>query len=304
MYKSPFQQQQFKINPKQCFVLMPFDMALRNVYEVISATVKNRCGLDCLRADELYMSNQITDDIWNCINEARFLIADLTGLNANVFYEVGLAHALKKPIILLAQKREALPFDVRGIRCIEYDPDDLASLEELLFRSIKDSIHTIPRDWNRNFNPSNNNPYIKIISLESPQSISVGEPFEITLRAINNGREADEGYFSVSVPYEVDNLYIDSTITTKVGVKKGRWSSDHIILDYPIAEGYTVNWASRKEYQITVSGKAKSKGLLLFYVNASCRDVSDNQWWCDPPERILDVDQRNENVYCGVIEVI
>jgi hypothetical protein len=53
--------------------------------------------------------------------KTSFLIADLTGRNANVFYELGLAHALKKDVILITQKIEDVPFDLRHYRCIVYD---------------------------------------------------------------------------------------------------------------------------------------------------------------------------------------
>jgi hypothetical protein len=62
----------------------------------------------------------ITWDIWERINRARFLIADLTGQNPNVFYELGIAHALGKDVLLLTQDMAHVPFDLKGLRCILY----------------------------------------------------------------------------------------------------------------------------------------------------------------------------------------
>src|SRR5438045_3859364 len=104
---------------------MPFDHALKNVYGVVVNVVEDYCALRCVRADEINRSRRITDDIWRNINEARFVIADLTGRNANVFYEVGLAHARNKPVILLTQSGDDVTFDLKEIRYLQYDPHDL-----------------------------------------------------------------------------------------------------------------------------------------------------------------------------------
>jgi hypothetical protein len=75
----------------------------------------------CQRADDVAGVNAITWDVWERINRARFLIADLTKQNANVFYELGLAHAISKDVVLLTQSMEYVPFDLKALRCIVYD---------------------------------------------------------------------------------------------------------------------------------------------------------------------------------------
>jgi hypothetical protein len=303
-----FQQQQFRIDPFLCFVVMPFTAELRNVYDVVESVVQDYCGLKCVRADKILRSDRITSDIWTNINEARFVIADLTDRNANVFYETGLAHAKSKPVILMTQNAEQVPFDLKEIRYFEYRSDDLNALRQNLPTYIKDYISTIPRDWNKNYELPNWNPYIKITSLEAPKSVSVGQPFEIVLHARNNGRPANQGYFSISFPNGIEALkIIDSNTETKVGVKGDSWKSGSEILSYPIAEGFKYArepvWFSKKAYFIRVQGYAKRKGFLWFYVSASGSGETD-AWSWDPEQVILDVDQRDENVYCGVIEVV
>ena len=109
------------LDPKLCFVLMPFEEKYRPVYEDHLRPTIESAGLRCQRADEVAGVTRITWDIWERINSARFLIADLTGRNANVFYEVGLAHAINKDVILITQSMEFVPFDLRSVRCIEYE---------------------------------------------------------------------------------------------------------------------------------------------------------------------------------------
>ena len=111
----------FTLDPQLCFVIMPFAEKLQPVYEDSIRPTVEAAGLRCERADEVRGTNTITWDIWERINRARFLIADLTDLNANVFYELGLAHALSKDVVLLTQSMEFVPFDLRGLRCICYD---------------------------------------------------------------------------------------------------------------------------------------------------------------------------------------
>jgi len=105
------------------FVLMPFSSELDKVYEkIIKPTVEER-GYSCKRADEIPSNKAIMEDIWKAINEAEIIIADLTGLNPNVMYELGIAHALEeKETILIFQKNEEIkfPFDLAHIRRIEY----------------------------------------------------------------------------------------------------------------------------------------------------------------------------------------
>jgi hypothetical protein len=97
-----------------------------------------RARLRCERADDIHGTNLITWDIWERINRARFLIAELTGQNSNVFYELGLAHALSKDVILITQSMDFVPFDLKTIRCIVYDftPRGTQELERKLGKTI------------------------------------------------------------------------------------------------------------------------------------------------------------------------
>ena len=110
-----------------CFVVMPFAEPVGGYYAAIYQPAIDKAKLRANRADaDIYGTGKIIDQIWNGINSARVLLADLTGRNANVLYELGLAHALHKPVVLLCSKaNEAdVPFDLRHVRVIYYDKDD------------------------------------------------------------------------------------------------------------------------------------------------------------------------------------
>jgi hypothetical protein len=95
----------------------PFDTLYRDVIEPIARKV----DLKVTRADEITGPGIIFKDIQQNIAEANVVIADIATQNSNVFYEVGYAHALNKPTILLAKRGEDLPFDIKSYRVIFYD---------------------------------------------------------------------------------------------------------------------------------------------------------------------------------------
>jgi len=103
------------------FMLMPFSGdTIQEAYEDHVKKVVKEIGLTINRADNFFTDHGIMDDIWGAINAARLVIADCTGRTPNVFYEVGIAHTLGKPTILLAQSIEDIPFDLRHRRVAVY----------------------------------------------------------------------------------------------------------------------------------------------------------------------------------------
>ena len=128
--------------PKQTdiFVLMPFAESIKAVYDDHIRSVADRLGLSISRADDIFSNNSIVDDIWNSICGAGTIIADCTGRNPNVFYEIGIAHTVGKPVILVTQETSDVPADVRHIKCLHYDytPRGMTQLE----KSLEETIHS------------------------------------------------------------------------------------------------------------------------------------------------------------------
>jgi hypothetical protein len=124
----------------RCFIVMPFsDPDLEVVYEdFVRPVIENECEFDCERGDDVFGSNVIMDDIRKSINNADIVVADLTGKNANVFYEVGICHAIGRPVLLMAQSIDDIPFDLRHYRILlyEYSPRGCKKLE----KSLRDNL--------------------------------------------------------------------------------------------------------------------------------------------------------------------
>ena len=107
-----------------CFVMMPFGPWFDAYYKELFAPAIKDAGMEPLRADELFSTGTVIEQIWEQIQKAKILLADLTGKNANVFYELGLAHAAHKPVVFTSGSLDDVPFDLRHLRVIIYDIHD------------------------------------------------------------------------------------------------------------------------------------------------------------------------------------
>jgi len=108
-----------------CFVMMPFAAPLGGYYESVYKPAIEKAGLQPVRADaDIFGAGKIMDQVWSGIQRAKVLVAELTSRNPNVFYELGLAHALRKPVVLVSSNEDDVPFDLQHIRVIYYDVND------------------------------------------------------------------------------------------------------------------------------------------------------------------------------------
>jgi hypothetical protein len=107
---------------RYCFVIMPFAKPFDGVHAIIRSAAQQN-GLTTLRADEIQRAGFVMDQIREHIQKAVVVIADLTGRNANVFYETAIAHLTKDPhqVVLIAQTDDDVPFDLRPRRYLRYE---------------------------------------------------------------------------------------------------------------------------------------------------------------------------------------
>ncbi len=115
--------------------LMPFSNHFDAVYRDGIKLAANEQLVDCQRVDEQIFTEGILARVYAEIARADLIIADMTGCNPNVFYEVGYAHALNKPVILLTQNASDIPFDLKHTQHIVYG-NSLETLRTALGKSI------------------------------------------------------------------------------------------------------------------------------------------------------------------------
>lgn len=120
-----------------CFVMMPFRPQTDELYRSLIKPAVERHGLVALRADEIFAPGSITEQIRVAIQQSRVCVADVSGRNSNVLYEIGIAHTLGKPTVLLAQDVGDVPFDLRAIRLIQYKLEALEAARASLERSLQ-----------------------------------------------------------------------------------------------------------------------------------------------------------------------
>lgn len=122
-----------------CFVIMPFSATFESEYTKVIKLAVESLGLTCVRGDQIYSRPQIMSDIWKALRSARVVIAELSEKNVNVFYEIGLAHALGKPVIIITRNEQDVPFDLKALRYLYYDTNNPAWGEDLK-KDLKDML--------------------------------------------------------------------------------------------------------------------------------------------------------------------
>lgn len=140
IYPKQFLFDKVHIDKSRCFMIMPFSNEYRGVYADIKAELSD-IGIMCNRVDEIKGSKPIMNKIITEILKSRYIIADLSECNANVFYELGIAHSFRdsRNILLLKRKESKYPFDLSHLPYVEYSPENMLQLREIVKKFINES---------------------------------------------------------------------------------------------------------------------------------------------------------------------
>jgi hypothetical protein len=162
-------------NPKPfVFVLMPFGKEFQELYQLGIKEACEHAGAYCERVDEQVFVESILERIYNQIAKADVIVSDMTGRNANVFYETGYAHALNKQVILLTKDGNDIPFDLKHYPHIIYG-DSIITIRKELEPRIRWCVE----------NPSNSLKSVDINLALSVNKIPLVENPTITVHASN-----------------------------------------------------------------------------------------------------------------------
>lgn len=138
---------------KTCFIACPIGSADSDerkrsdgILRHILKPVLDELGYETVRADQMQSAGRITTQVLQSLNDADIVIADLTGENPNVMYELGIRHAIQKPFIHMMEKNNKLPFDIYDVRTVFYRLD-LDAVEDAK-SELQGQIESIERgDW-------------------------------------------------------------------------------------------------------------------------------------------------------------
>lgn len=126
----------------EVLVLMPFSEEFEPVYDTIAKAV-DRCGVTVARANELDALGVVMQQVWAAICKAQLIIADCSILNPNVFYELGIAHAVGTPTLLITRDPQSSPFDIRHLRHIPYRPEQLSELSKTVHKLVREELPNV-----------------------------------------------------------------------------------------------------------------------------------------------------------------
>jgi hypothetical protein len=224
-----------------CFVIMPFGGWLDDYYASVYCPAIKEIKLIPRRADDLFRPSTIVNDIWAYTKRAKVLLADLTGKNPNVFYELGLAHALAKPVILVAEAMEDIPFDLRALRIILYDKN-APNWGEILRSKIASSLKEV---------------------LASPAGAVLPAFLDVKASGTRPAVSAEQKEF-IELKQELDSLRRellsrDSRRTIEIGPDEAaalikryvqRGFSDEMVIERVASLGASRTWAQRKIQEI------------------------------------------------------
>jgi hypothetical protein len=127
----------------RAFIAMCFDTKLDHIYHKVVKPVLASFNIICCRADEIADIGGIVDQIIDEIKNSDIILCDLTYQNPNVFYELGIAHILNKPTLMISQQGANFPFDVEHMRIIQYEDTNigLLDLRDHLVNTLSNILH-------------------------------------------------------------------------------------------------------------------------------------------------------------------
>src|SRR5215471_308431 len=170
-----------------CFVIMPFGeksnvdgqtIDFDKIYHHLIKNTVEGMGIACVRCDEIDEAGWIHSKMFEHIFESDVAIADITSLNPNVLYELGVRHALAESVtVILRREGTAIPFNIHGFKVIDYDDRDIEKVEEAkkkLVDFIKNGLKLRKKD----------SPVHEVLNLKigtTPRKISRTEVFDYRL---------------------------------------------------------------------------------------------------------------------------
>lgn len=241
---------------KNAFVIMPFDDEIANsVYEHCTRPICKELNLPVERADEIFTSNPILDDIILAIEKSAVIIADISGENSNVFYELGMCHMLKRKqtIMITHDEFDGIPFDISHFRIIQYK--NTIPGKTIYEEHLRKTLENILQDYKLIYKDEYELLITFLISSEEYKDISY------SLMALEKSPE----------PIHDDEIFYVEGHNKNIGqsIRKGMYS-----IESDIEIFYNLGYCERSGYLVILTDKGKAfievleeKGFVCDFVN-------------------------------------
>lgn len=192
---------------------MPFEESMKEIYTQIYTPVCKKRNIQCSRVDEIARPGSITRDIIEGIMDSDIIIADLSGRNSNVFYELGIAHASGNKTIMTSQKDTLLPFDIAHYRVVVYERTIIGTKKFAadLGKAIDELLAALDRT---------NNPYQEVLSVRGSVRVRQREPIAKHLNFDQLPERVSAFFHASKVHYKEDltpELFDRMAKTPKIG---------------------------------------------------------------------------------------
>jgi hypothetical protein len=135
---------------KKCFVISPIGAEgsstrehANDVFDYIIRPAMEECGISAYRSDHLHEPGKISEQMFRAILQDDLAIAVLTGYNPNVFYELAVAQCAARPVIVLLEKGQPLPFDIKDLRCVYYDLKPRSLFDKVYVKDLVAHVRSI-----------------------------------------------------------------------------------------------------------------------------------------------------------------
>jgi hypothetical protein len=214
------------------FVIMPFDQEWSDVYDLGIKPACTAAGARCERVDEQMFLENILERIYGQIEKADFIVAEMTGRSPNVFYEAGYARGVRKPTILLTQRVEDIPFDLRHYPHIVYG-NSISTLKTELRKKIKWCIDdmggdTLPTGWDDSLDELTNLDRVSELLLKYFRRTKFRKASFRRLRAAVNATYTDELLLKLidTFPQRFRKVTLSGGIDGLVLVDVDAWKED------------------------------------------------------------------------------
>lgn len=133
-----------KVDSKSVFVLMPFEERFQTIYYNVLKPVVEALGYSISKADENLSIGTVIEQIQKSIKDALLVIADVSGKNPNVFYELGYAHGLEQNVLIVTTNKNDVPFDISHIRYFQYSYDpNFDNLKQQFYPIFKQNLEVL-----------------------------------------------------------------------------------------------------------------------------------------------------------------
>ena len=161
---------------RSCFVVAPIGepgsetrRMSDQLFDHVIKPVAEELGYSAVRADQMTEPGLITPQVVKAVMESDLVVADLSGPNASVFYELSLRHAIGKPVVHLIREDERIPFDVRDFRTIQYSTQSWDSLESTK-RQLRDHIQATEKSGYVLVSPISTAVTLDALARQAPQA--------------------------------------------------------------------------------------------------------------------------------------